>query len=200
MLKYILIIFLLFPSSIIFAQEKVCILSLFADYSKEDQLIRKSFYNKAGELLSPNLKIYHQASLEEIHHCFSDLQYEEVVFIAHGMSKKQTGGILNYGFPIYFDRETHKKSILYTRFFTQLSQLTLKNTSLKKVRIAVCGINFEQTDEVYSTIDYFIQALHSQGITVELSPKSNFISFLANVDVTRMTKSWLRKSIQPTVK
>ena len=124
------------------AQNRVCVLSLFKKNTNYNQIITSSFKdNFTGQWLDPNIDLFQEAYIEQINYCFSSGVYNEIVFASHGMSTATN--ITNYSFPVIYNAKNDQNELLYARYFKVLSQMIKENSSLKKLRISVCGINFE---------------------------------------------------------
>lgn len=185
---------------------KTCVLSLAEPNDKVDRLLLSTFYKKDGTLIDDNIDLFRAANINEIRACFLNENYEEVLFIAHGMSQRT--GLTDYSMPVFFDRVSGTKQLLYKRFFDNLANEMQSNRVLTKVRIAMCSLDFKQPTspdmqvpleeyKIHSTVDILARAVVSQGRILELSPKAKILSKLVKDDVTRITRSWLRKSIDP---
>lgn len=180
------------------AQDKVCVLSLFERGSKEDKIVVSAFTSAINRnAIDPNVQVIREAGIAEINHCFSSLKYREVVIAAHGLST--ASGLVNYSMPILYNAKTKQKEFLYARYFEVLSRKLPDQASLRKIRVSICGVNFEKTPDIRSTIDILVQNALTLGIQVDISPRFKFGSWVLEEDVTLLSKHWLRESIDSQI-
>lgn len=195
-MKKWLIACIIFWTSGAMAQEKTCVLSLFQTGTRYDRLIQQAFTNvMTKKMIDPEVVLFREAQIEQINHCFTSSEYREIVFVAHGLST--AAGLTNYSMPIFYNSKTKQKEFLYKRYFENLSRNLADVVHLKKLRVAVCGVDFNLTGNMHSTIDILIQSALQSGIQVDISSKFKFGSWALKEDVTLITKEWLRKSISP---
>ncbi|MFZ4404590.1 MAG: hypothetical protein ACOYOK_10860 [Pseudobdellovibrionaceae bacterium] len=173
---------------------KICVLSIFKKSSIEENRVMDVFqyYKKAD--------IYYQAQIEDIKFCFKSNQYEEIIWLSHGIANLKKYGFQTAPTLTKLDGST---LVLTKRFFESL----LMNTNLgnlKSFRISSCGLvlenakNFLDThyiNESKSSMSGLVQGLYANGVKIDISPKSKIGEILLNEDVTRLRRYWLAKSI-----
>lgn len=186
-------IFLLILFAFNRAQANTCVLSLFEKNSEFEKIVT-SVYG-----FDSKMTIYRQAQLKDIDSCFSSGEYDEIIFVGHGSSTQR--GLADYSAPFVVLNDNSKFPLTKT-FFRKVEQNARFNF-IKKVRISLCGLDFSQHSYVtnsdnhpqFSSMDDFIRTLYRQNITVDISPRFDFGSWLLKENVTRLTMPWLAKSI-----
>lgn len=175
----------------------VCVLSFFEKNSREDKQVAYVFknYEKAD--------FFQNANLNDVKHCFSSSNYSEIVWLAHGLAATKSS-INNYSLPLMnsiTNNGSYIRMSLPTIYFESLIN-KINLTSLKKVRVSLCGIDFTKeyindptNSEFKSSIDILLKYLHQKGVEIDVSERSNFFSNLIGSDVTRLNTAWLAKSI-----
>lgn len=206
-MKSLFLFFILIFSYVAEAQDKVCVLSLFKLDSKEDKTVKNAFLKAdTNKMIDPSIILFREAHISDINSCFQEENYKEVVFLAHGTAINNS--ISDFSMPILDSSDPNQKTLLYPRYFKKLSQMLLNNHSIKKLRVSACGIDFHLSSElsetsssnresepIQSTIDILTHTASEKGIEVDLSEKSEFGSWMLQGNVTDLTKSWLRQSL-----
>lgn len=168
---------------------KICVLSFFEENSYLQSMVNNTFgkYQKA--------KIFNYAQIADIEHCLLSGKYEEVVWLAHGNSVRNS--ISSYSAPILIKKDITGKIHKFTIPDQYLEKLTSKlstQTKLSKFRIAVCGYD-EDSKEKTSNIDVLIDRLRSLHINVDILEKNAIQTYLRNEPTKKVTYEWLAKSI-----
>ncbi|OFZ19234.1 MAG: hypothetical protein A2X94_05575 [Bdellovibrionales bacterium GWB1_55_8] len=162
-----------------FGGERVCILSIFANDSKESAKVEKAFRKY------PEIEVFQAPRFEEIRACFNG-EYDEVLWVSHGTV---TGVTTPYFTPVFVDGDTGKKSLLYPRFFEAIARgLPERPITL---RVASCGAD---DDRLQNTMTPLFEAIRSRGGTVEFAPRLRLASWLSGKSMTNLSRSWLQRS------
>jgi hypothetical protein len=186
---------LLMLPSVVFA--KICVLSLFEKTTQDAKKVLSvfEFYDKAD--------IFQEATLDQIKYCFSSDEYDEILWLSHGLNSHQSH--TSYSAPIWVKRNESnnvEKVTLPKRFFQTLLSLSPAGR-LKKVRVALCEVNVEMANldrsihgPVTSTIEILLRGLHQNGVVIEFSPQFLSSSLFNGKYVTQLKESWLSKSLE----
>lgn len=203
MKSFILLFFIL--TGVVQAQGRTCVLSLFSSQDKQNAIVKKAFINSiSNEPIDKNMDLFFEANLEQINRCFESADYSEVLLAAHGTPISSS--LADFSMPLFYNSKTQRNETLKIRYFQKLSEKLRSNASIKKIRIVVCNLDFDQphsknnqtnieNENIRSSIDILIREAVNLGVEVDLSPKFKFGSWIMNEDVTRLTISWLRKSL-----
>lgn len=186
-------LFLLVPVS---AFSKICVLSIFAKNTWESNAVARVFkyYNKAD--------LFQEPSLTQIENCFASGDYEEIVWLSHGLDPVKSRS--SYSAPIFVFRDSNNllnKITLPIRFFEKLAKIA--NTSrLKKMRVAVCGVDssfdsleLQRNDKFNSTIEVLLRDLHSNSVAIDFAPEVMLARKILNQHLSILDTHWLFKSI-----
>ena len=189
-MKNAIFVFLLFLSLTCPAlAERTCVLSFFAPDSAENSIVQ-SVFDK-----SRSASVFSNADLADVQSCFRGT-YTEIIWIAHGAS-----GANGVSYPMMMSvpasgvdskrKPPVQYQPIYGRFFERLKTLLDENQDLKKVRVAVCGIDPDNP----SSMSEFLRDLSAYDIALDLSPRFEAASALLGRPVTRLSVEWLAKSI-----
>ncbi|WP_415063929.1 hypothetical protein [Bdellovibrio sp.] len=147
----------------------------------------------------PQIDVFRRAQLEDVERCLTRDEYDEVVWVSHGVL---ADGISQYSAPILV-QDNGRKIVLTKRYFESLSS-RLNNGQLKKFRLSVCGLNYgkdfynsHQSGELFSSVDILLHALSKQGVKIDLSKRSTLGSWLYKKEVTSLARYWLEESLPP---
>lgn len=178
LILFIMFIFLINHVSL----AKTCVISLFPKNSLLDHKISRVFSK------SPNTVIIQPTTISEITKCFSQNEFRNILFLAHGIETNLNSS--QYGAPIYFNN--HQPIILPRRFFEKITDL-VKNRKIKltKVRFGFCGSK-------NSSIQPLTEYLSETDVAVEYSPEVKFYEQYFNSFASRLPLQWLSQSIDKT--
>lgn len=193
--KFILFFFISFLAQLSFGLEdqidapKICVLSFFEENSNLQNMVNNTFskYQKA--------KIFNYAQISDIEHCMLSGRYEEVVWLAHGNSVRNS--ISSYSAPILIKKDVSGKIHKFTipdQYLEKLAKKISTQTNLTKFRIAVCGYD-EDSKEKTSNIDILIDRLRSLSVNVDILEKNTIQTYLRKEPTKKVTYEWLAKSI-----
>lgn len=198
-MKIFVVLFLLTLSTMAKAQNKICVLSLFQKNTTLDKIVYKAYHkSNTNVLIDKNIDLYREADINTINHCFDSENYSEIVFVAHGSSTRT--GLTDYSMPI-LQNSLGQYQMLQVRYFQMLSKKLANNKNIKKLRISVCGVNFDPTNKdepeenIHSTIDILVNSAIQNNVEIDISKKFIFGSWALKENVTRLKTTWLRRSI-----